>query len=198
MISRKRLATVMFGLLLLSFVSAWPSSASSSGIGSDKFDDQIKAAVKTYWPDLPPWRLWRAQLFQESRLDPAAVSPVGARGLAQIMPGTAADLALQLGYGKGTSPHDVKFAINAGAFYMAKLRRAWHRDRQPLDQHWLAVPSYNAGTGTILKAQKLCADAKLWDQISPCLGAVSGAQFSRETTTYVIRIRQYWAAMEAQ
>ncbi|MGE3333605.1 MAG: transglycosylase SLT domain-containing protein [Rhodospirillaceae bacterium] len=149
--------------------------------------------MKRWWPDLPHWKLWKAQLYQESRLDPNAVSPVGARGLAQFMPSTWADMQRQLGI--AGSPHD-DAAIDAGAYYMAKLRRTWSAQRTPLERHDLAAASYNAGTGNILKAQTKCGGSKLWPQIAPCLAAVTGPANAHETQAYVERIHKWWRQME--
>ena len=92
------------------------------------YDERIQTSVKRWWPDYPLWLDWRAQLCQESRLDPAALSPVGAAGLAQFMPGTWADVSRRLGYGD-VSPHVARYAIEAGAYYMASLRRQWSSPR---------------------------------------------------------------------
>jgi hypothetical protein len=74
-----------------------PSWASSFGSPCGEWRGDIESAVVRWWPDLPVWRLWAAQLYAESRCDPGAVSPVGARGIAQIMPATGRDLARRLG-----------------------------------------------------------------------------------------------------
>jgi membrane-bound lytic murein transglycosylase MltF len=89
-------------------------------LGVDRYDDQIKSSVRKYWGDFPQWQFWKAQLYQESLFDPEAVSPVGARGLAQFMPATWDQMVRELGLGN-ISPHESKYAIPAGAYYMAKL-----------------------------------------------------------------------------
>ncbi|MCC6912458.1 MAG: transglycosylase SLT domain-containing protein [Rhodospirillaceae bacterium] len=178
-------------LATLAFVS-WPSPSWPLGF-TDKYDRPIQQAVKRWWPDLPVWKLWKAQLYQESRLDPAAVSPAGARGLAQFMPATWREIARQLDL--GGSPHD-EIAIDAGAYYMAKLRRTWRRDRSSLERNQLAQASYNAGAGNILKAQSYCGGARLWPAVRECLPLVTGAGHTRETITYVERIERWWREME--
>jgi len=150
--------------------------------------------VKRWWPDLPYWRLWKAQLYQESRLDPRAVSPVGARGLAQFMPATWDDVTRALG--AHGSPHD-ELAIDAGAYYMAKLRRIWREDRSVLEKNELAQASYNAGAGSVLKAQRFCGGARLWRTVRECLHLVTGPRNAQETKTYVARIERWWREMEA-
>lgn len=149
--------------------------------------------MKRWWPDLPVWLLWKAQLHQESRLDPAAVSPAGARGLAQFMPGTWRDVSLSLGI--VGSPHD-DIAIEAGAYYMARLRHIWTAERTSLERNALAQASYNAGAGHIIKAQKLCGNARLWHTVSTCLHRVTGEKNAAETRTYVARIAAWWRQME--
>lgn len=167
----------------------------AAGAFTDLYDDPIRTAVKRWWGDLPDWRLWKAQLFQESHLDPAAVSPVGARGIAQIMPGTWSDLSRRLDIPAGVTPHDARYAIEAGAVYDADLRRTWSRNRPAIEAHRLALASYNAGTGHILKAQKACGDARLWAEISPCLPQITG-QHARETLGYVDRTLHWRQLME--
>lgn len=151
--------------------------------------------MKRWWPDLPDWLLWKAQLYQESRLNPAAISPAGARGLAQFMPATWNDVTGELRV--WGSPHD-DLAIDAGAYYMAKLRRAWFRDRSMPERHELAQASYNAGLGSILKAQRLCGDAKAWAAVQECLHLVTGPRNAEETRTYVARIKVWRHAMGLQ
>lgn len=161
----------------------------------DKYDKDIKESVGKFWPDFPFWKAWKAQLYQESRFDPNAISPVGARGLAQFMPATWQEVSQELGYGM-VSPHIAKYAIEAGAYYMAKQRRFWRAADDP-DRHHLAQASYNAGAGNIKKAYRLCP--KLGDAtvILVCLPRVTGARNARETQTYVTRIETYWKKLEA-
>lgn len=158
----------------------------------DKYDKDIEQAAKRYLPGID-WRLLKAQYYQESRLDPDAVSPVGARGIAQFMPKTWADISRQLGYGI-IPPTLAEPAIEAGAYYMGQLRRAWKAPRPEKDRHSLALASYNAGMGNILKAQKLAKNVDLYEPIIAELYRVTG-KYSKETITYVKRIWEYWTMM---
>ena len=149
------------------------------------------------WIDLPVWRLWKAQLYQESGLRADVCSQAGACGIAQFMPQTWRDVAAQLAFG-AASPFDADLAIAAGAFYQARLRAAWSpRGRSSLDRNDLGAASYNAGLGNVLAAQRRCRDAVLWGEIAPCLGRVTGAHAS-ETVSYVANIRRWWRMMEAR
>jgi len=181
-------------LLLGLLVSCAPAQAGT--IFPDRYDPQIRQAVDRYWPTGPDWVWWKAQLFQESRLRPEAVSPVGAAGLAQFMPATWREVSREIRLPPGISPHS-EIAIEAGAYFMAKLARGWTADRPLLERHRLAQASYNAGTGNILRAQALCHGARLWDDIAPCLAAVTGAANARETIGYVSSIARWRAAMLA-
>ncbi len=136
--------------------------------------------------------------MQESGLDPDAVSPVGARGIMQVMPGTWAEIQKALGW-RGTSPHSAPHNIFGGVWYQARMARIWSgRDRTPMQAYDLGLASYNAGAGTILKAQEHCANARLWPAVAPCLVAVSGPANARQTTDYVRRIARWRGMMEAE
>lgn len=177
---------------------AWLSASGSCTAGSftNKYDDDIRNAVKHYWVDFPVWKLLKAQLFQESRLDPDAISPVGARGLGQFMAPTWDDITKQIGLGS-VDRRDAKSSIVAAAFYMSQLRHTWRSPRPDMDRHHLAEASYNAGTGSIIKAQQRCGGPALYDEIVACLPEITGPKFSRETLTYVQRIDQWWKELEA-
>ena len=83
--------------------------------------------------------LLRAIAKQESRYSPGVQSPVGAQGLMQLMPATAAEVAGHpLSATEITNP-DTNTQL--GALYLQQLLRQW--DGNP----WLTVASYNAGPG---------------------------------------------------
>jgi hypothetical protein len=79
--------------------------------------------------------LLAAQLMAESNFNPFAVSPVGAQGIAQFMPGTAASYGLD-------DPFDPVAAIDAQAHLMSDLIRQ-------LGSPELALAGYNAGPGAV-------------------------------------------------
>jgi len=170
-------------------------SAQAGTLFPDRYDRQIRQAAERYWPTGPDWLWWKAQLYQESRLRPDAVSPVGAAGLAQFMPATWREVSRELGL-VGLSPHS-DVAIHAGAYYMAKLARGWTTPRPLMERHRLAQASYNAGAGNILRAQARCHGARDWAEIAPCLPAVTGERNARETTGYVTSVARWRAAMAA-
>jgi hypothetical protein len=179
-------------LYILPFLVVSPVHAS---MFPSQYDREIKRAVELYWPEYPFWTSWKSQLFQESRLDPAAVSPVGAAGLAQFMPGTWAQISRELRLPPGLSPHHA-WAIEAGAYYMAKLRGQWSAPRPALDRHQLAQASYNAGLGHLLSAQRKCGGPPGYEAIVACLPQITG-RHSAETIGYIKAIARWRRLIEA-
>src|SRR5437868_135939 len=92
------------------------------------YDDIINAAGQQYGIDPD---LLRAQMMRESQGNPKAVSPKGAFGLMQLMPGTAQDLGV-------TNIADPQQNIMGGAKYMRQLIDKYG----DLDK---AVQAYNMG-----------------------------------------------------
>ncbi|SEG12837.1 transglycosylase SLT domain-containing protein [Marinobacterium lutimaris] len=168
------------------------SASSSAWSFPDRYDAEIKQAAERWLPGYD-WRLWKAQLYQESLLNPDAVSPVGARGIAQFMPGTWLEVSRQLGY-QNLSPHMAEPAIIAGAYYQGRQVRMWSAPRPDSDRYSLGAASYNAGAGNVLASQRVCGGANGYAEIIACLPRVTG-DHATETKTYVQRIWRYWTEM---
>ena len=81
--------------------------------------------------------LLTALVWTESAFRPDAVSPAGALGLGQLMPGTAAEL--------GVDPHDPIQNLDGAARYLSK-----QLDR--FGSVELALAAYNAGPGRVIQA----------------------------------------------
>ncbi len=86
-----------------------------------------------------PKALLLAVMHAESSFNPAAISPVGAVGLMQIMPPTGAR------YGVRRQLHDPQNNIDVGARYLKDLLEIFRGDTE------LAVAAYNAGEGAVIK-----------------------------------------------
>ena len=84
-----------------------------------------------------PRNLVRSVMKVESNFQPGAVSPKGAIGLMQLMPGTAQTL--------GVDPNDPVQNVDAGARYLRQLLEKYDR------QLWHALAAYNAGPQAVDK-----------------------------------------------
>lgn len=117
-----------------------------------------------------PAALIEAVMHQESGGNPRAVSPVGALGLMQLMPETAAGLHV--------NPHDPHQNILGGARYL----------RQMYDKfgNWeSAVAAYNAGPGALAPSRQN-PKYQIWQ-------APYNSGYA-ETRNYVKSIREYLAS----
>jgi soluble lytic murein transglycosylase-like protein len=85
------------------------------------------------------------QINQESGFNPNAVSPAGAEGIAQFMPGTAAGL--------GINPWDPVQALRAAARLMASYMHNYGGD------YAKALAAYNAGNGAVQHATYVCGSS---------------------------------------
>ena len=83
-------------------------------------------------------RFIHAVIKQESKYDSKAVSPVGARGLMQMMPATAERFGLK-------DPFDPAANVEAGTKYLKWLLKRFDGDVS------LALAGYNAGEGAVDK-----------------------------------------------
>ncbi|HYZ49001.1 MAG TPA: lytic transglycosylase domain-containing protein, partial [Sphingomonas sp.] len=84
---------------------------------------------------------------QESQFDRAAVSRAGARGLMQLMPGTAREQAEKIGLSYDTTAltSDIGYNIQLGSAYFQRLL-TYNGGSYPL-----AIAAYNAGQGNVNK-----------------------------------------------
>jgi len=96
---------------------------------------QIESIARSY--SLEP-ALLAALISVESRYNPRALSPKGAKGLTQLMPATA------LRYGVRDA-FDVKQNLQAGARYLRDLLAMFDNDLH------LTLAAFNAGEGAVLK-----------------------------------------------
>ncbi len=166
-----------YGIYLLYKTFTWEPELNT------QYDQTIQEAVKQHLPEGYDWRLYKAQLWQESRLDPLAQSPAGALGLAQVVRPTWTMWAPKAGF-KGARRTDPIASIHVGAVYLNYLIEEWSWPRPTADRYCLAMASYNAGLGHLLKAQKLMGNATSYAEIIKGLPQVTGRK-SRETIHYV-------------
>ncbi len=142
------------------------------GVVPAEYEALVQQAAQTCPGITAP--LLAAQLEQESGWNPNAVSPVGAHGLAQFMPGTWLGEGID-GDGDGVrDPFDPADGIASQASFMCKLFAAVTADRSltgdPID---LALAGYNAGLGAVQR--------------------YNGVPPYAETQGYIVRIRNLMA-----
>lgn len=164
------------------------------------YDNLFKdASAITGWD----WKLIAAQAYQESAFDPNARSYVGARGLMQLMPKTAASL--------GLSQDEVCMPeknVNAAARYIAKLTNTFSDIRNPEERVKFVLASYNGGVGHVRDAMALARkygrNDQVWDNVAPYILGLQQPQFYKdpvvkygymigtETAGYVQKIMERW------
>lgn len=103
------------------------------GPGAGPFMEMARAAARRH---NVPEDLFLRLVHQESRWNPAAVSPKGARGLAQLMPDTARLLRVD--------PDDPRQNLDGGARYLRMMYDRFGNWR-------LALAAYNAGPEAVLR-----------------------------------------------
>lgn len=156
----------------------------------DTYDSLIREGADLIGCD---WRLFKAQLWQESRLKPEALSPVGAEGIGQIMPPTWEKWSKRAGY-PFSDVTDPEANIMTAAHYMRERVKKWSWPRPEMDRHCLALASYNAGFGNLIKAQKAVGGASLYSEIITGLPQITNLN-SLETINYVRKILYYYNAL---
>ena len=127
-----------------------------------------------------------AVIQAESAGDPKAVSRAGARGLMQLMPRTAAEVARKAGIDL-KSPDalfDPELNVRLGTLYLAQQRRFF------ADDPWLYLAAYNAGPGNTDKWRLQNPDLPSRDLINRLAPA--------ETRAYVPHVLKLWETYRAQ
>ena len=118
----------------LGYPSEWGDMSTNL---TSQYDAYFEEAAQTYGV---PVALLKAMGMAESGFNQNAVSSVGAIGVMQLMPGTAASL--------GVNPHNARENIMGGAKYIAKNLEQFKNYSNGLE---LAIAAYNAGPGNVIK-----------------------------------------------
>ena len=138
------------------------------------------------------WLMVAAQGYQESRLDQSVRSPVGAIGVMQILPSTAADPSVGI-----PGIEDLENNIHAGVKYLRFMRDNYFSDEglDDLNAALLSFAGYNGGPNRIARlrqeATEIGLDPNLWfDNVE----LVVSKRIGRETVQYVSNIYKYYVA----
>lgn len=119
--------------------------------------DYAYPTLLSYMKGVPTeWALVHGLIRQESQFDMRAQSPVGARGLMQLMPATAQETAKKAGM-----PHQLDWLVSRPAHNIALGSRYIDQMIRRYDGNYaLALAAYNAGPGRVDKWLKLYGDPR--------------------------------------
>jgi len=142
-----------------------PTSGRPPG-GAVAWRSLIERTVAALWPGLPDGARWiEAQVQAESGGDPNAVSPSGAQGLLQLMPGTAREMAVAV-----EDAFEPTENLRGGVTYLKRQYEALDR-RVPSDRDALrwSLAAYNCGRGYVERALGLAEmdGGPLWYAFDP-------------------------------
>ncbi len=143
--------------------------------------------IKTAFPQVavpasisPSWTMIHAISRQESQFDRQIVSRAGARGLMQLMPGTARETAPRAGLSYDVSRlYDPTYNIMLGSTYFGQLMSQFG------GSYVLSVAAYNAGPGNVNRWIAANGDPRLPG--SDVIGWIEKIPLS-ETRNYVQRV----------
>jgi membrane-bound lytic murein transglycosylase F len=151
-----------------------------------RYDPIFQKYAKRYFGAGTDWRWFKAQGMAESDLTPTARSRVGARGIMQLMPSTYGQIKSALP--RFGAIDDPEWNIAAGILHDRDLWTLWGRDVPETERWAFMFASYNAGEGTIMRARRTAAAAKLdhsrWPAIEMVAPKVERWRYS-ETLGYV-------------
>ena len=149
------------------------------------------------------WRLLAAIGYQESKWNPGASSPAGAKGLMQLTSDTATEA-------KVTDPADPRQSIFGGARYFGLVYAKIPAHVPEPDRTWFALAAYNIGYGHLedarVLAQKAGRDPDSWEDVRDFLPLLEQERwYSRtengyargwEPVRYVDNVRGYRDMLE--
>jgi soluble lytic murein transglycosylase len=127
---------------------------------------------------------------RESEFDPGVVSPAGALGLMQVMPGTGRDTAnaLGLGFSQDRLLNDAAYNLRIGAAYLAQLAQRYR------DNPVLMAAAYNAGPNRADEWVARFGDPRRADDVIFWIEAIPFT----ETRNYIMRVTESLPIYEAQ
>lgn len=167
-----------------------------------EFDHLFKKYAKTIGWD---WRLLAAQAYSESNFDTTAVSWAGARGIMQLMPGTARAYGLE--QDKITNPElNIKAAV-ASIKDLEKSLTSKVPDRE--ERLKFIIAAYNSGLGhvydAIALAEKYGKDPQKWEgNVSETILMKSNPEYfndkvckfgyfkGKQTIKYVANVQEFY------
>lgn len=138
------------------------------------------------------WLMVAAQAYQESGIDQSKRSPMGAIGVMQVLPSTAADPNVSI-----PNIEELENNIHAGVKYMRFIMDRYFKDAEidDLNRNLFAFASYNAGPARISRLRRQAVrnglDPNIWFHN---VEVVAAKEIGRETVQYISNIYKYYVA----
>lgn len=157
-----------------------------------KYESAFKTGAKQHNHD---WQVLAAIGYQESHLNPEAVSPTGVQGLMMLTQDTAKEMGVE-------DRTDALQSIQGSAKYLENLDKQFS-DIDDGERIWFVLAAYNMGPNAIKRIQKtLDAEGKngnSWSEIYAYLAdnADSNSRFV-QCMQYVTNIRTYLEAIKTE
>ena len=155
--------------------------------------EQLAGLFRTYGAQYDfDWLMLASFAFQESGFDQNARSPVGAIGVMQVMPATAADRAVGI-----PNIEDLESNVHAGTKYLYVLRDHYFSDEaiDPTERMLFTMAGYNAGPNRVNRLRREAArrglDPNVWFNN---VELVVAAKVGSEPVAYVSNIYRYYIA----
>lgn len=159
----------------------------------------IEAAAEVHGFD---WRLIAAQIYQESHIDPQALSPKGATGLMQLTSAILEDFEI-------LDPTDPVKNVEAGVAYLKSLYEVFD-EALGIDRLKLALASYNIGLGHVYDAREIARqkglDPDRWSSLVKTLPLLQQPDYYRDArhgyckgsqpVRYVERVMFYYGILK--
>jgi len=176
--------------LMMTLVMLMAGAHARAETVTDRYDDTFRKYTQRFYGPGFDWRIFKAQAMAESNISMTAKSWVGARGIMQLMPATFQEI-------RSKNPEMIainkpEWNIAAGIYYDRQLWNQWETESsgEPDRKHFMFA-SYNAGRGTLLRAQAVARtktlDPSLWPSIQTVAPDVPKWRHE-ETLSYVERI----------
>jgi membrane-bound lytic murein transglycosylase MltF len=155
--------------------------------------EQLAGLFRTYGARYDfDWLMLASFAFQESGFDQNARSPVGAIGVMQVMPATAADRAVGI-----PNIEELESNVHAGTKYLFVLRDHYFSDEEidPTERMLFTMAGYNAGPNRVNRLRREAArrglDPNVWFNN---VELVVAAKVGSEPVAYVSNIYRYYIA----
>jgi membrane-bound lytic murein transglycosylase MltF len=189
--STHREGTAYFAQLANTYLKSGRFIKNNENAESVRRFNQMKGLFQKYASEYQfPWMLIAAEAYQESGLNQEAKSAVGAIGVMQVMPTTAASSPVNIPDVTKVDPN-----IHAGVKLLKFIRDDYFKSdpMDPLNKTLMTLAAYNAGPGRIKQCRQLAADMGLnpnvwFKNVEYAVAKKVGA----ETVGYVSNIYKYY------